>query len=81
MQIAREIVRYILQRELFDLIYENSILPYFVIRTNLPKEVMGFPDFPIPEGPESYLTRIELLDFLNKYCDHFALYLYIRVGA
>lgn len=52
----------------------------FCVRTNLPKEVMGYPDYLIPERPESYLTRTEILDFLNAYCDHFALRPYIRVG-
>jgi len=50
-------------------------------RTNLPKEVMGYPDFPISEGPESYLSRTQILDFLNAYCDHFALRPYIRVSV
>jgi len=50
-------------------------------RANLPKEVMGYPDFPIPEGPESYLSRTQILDFLNAYCDHFALRSYIRVSV
>ncbi|XP_047360681.1 flavin-containing monooxygenase FMO GS-OX5 isoform X4 [Vespa velutina] len=51
---------------------------YKSLRTNLPKEVMGFPDFPIPDRPESYLTRNEILQFLNSYCDHFKLREYIR---
>nr|XP_050860583.1 flavin-containing monooxygenase 2-like isoform X3 [Vespula vulgaris] len=51
---------------------------YKSLRTNLPKEVMGFPDFPIPDRPESYLTRNEILNFLNSYCDHFKLRQYIR---
>lgn len=51
---------------------------YESLRTNLPKEVMGFPDFPIPDNPKSYLTRTELLDFLNSYCDHFKLRSYIK---
>lgn len=53
---------------------------YSVTRTNLPKEVMGYPDFQVPDRPESYLTRTEMLDFLNMYCDHFELRPYIRVG-
>lgn len=48
-------------------------------RTNLPKEVMGFPDFPIPENERSYLTRTELLDFINSYCDYFKLREFIKV--
>lgn len=46
---------------------------YQGLRTNLPKEVMGFPDFPIPEQNKSYLTRAEILEFLNLYADNFNL--------
>ncbi|XP_020708737.2 senecionine N-oxygenase isoform X1 [Athalia rosae] len=51
---------------------------YKSLRTNLPKEVMGFPDYPIPENPKSYLTRAELVDFINSYCNHFMLRQYIQ---
>ncbi|KAJ3648315.1 hypothetical protein Zmor_020127 [Zophobas morio] len=44
---------------------------YKGLRTNLPKEVMGYPDFPIPEQNRSYLTQAEILEFLNLYADHF----------
>ncbi|XP_058798176.1 senecionine N-oxygenase-like [Phymastichus coffea] len=46
---------------------------YDSLRTNLPKEVMGYPDYPIPANPKSYLHRTEILAFLNDYCDHFNL--------
>lgn len=46
---------------------------YKNLRTNLPKEVMGYPDYPIPEIGKSYLTRSEIVDFLNSYCDNFQL--------
>lgn len=52
---------------------------YKNLRTNLPKEVMGYPDFSLPKKSESYLSRTEILDFLNAYCDHFALRPYIRL--
>ncbi|XP_076668717.1 senecionine N-oxygenase-like [Andrena cerasifolii] len=52
---------------------------YKNLRTNLPKEVMGYPDYPVPDAPESYLTRKQILDFLNSYCDHFNLRQYIRL--
>ncbi|KAG5330695.1 SNO1 oxygenase, partial [Acromyrmex charruanus] len=52
---------------------------YKSLRANLPKEVMGYPDFQIPEGPVSYPTRTQILDFLNIYCDHFKLRPYIRL--
>lgn len=56
-------------------------LCFYHCRSNLPKEVMGYPDFPIDENiPKSYLTRTEILDFLNHYCDHFQLRPCIRVG-
>ncbi|XP_043256572.1 dimethylaniline monooxygenase [N-oxide-forming] 3-like [Colletes gigas] len=51
---------------------------YKNLRTNLPKEVMGYPDYPIPDTPESYLTRTQILEFLNSYCDHFKLRQHIR---
>ncbi|XP_034936131.1 senecionine N-oxygenase-like [Chelonus insularis] len=52
---------------------------YESLRTNLPKEVMGYPDFPIPNHTDkSYLTRTEILNFLNQYCDHFQLRPYIQ---
>ncbi|KAF7283948.1 hypothetical protein GWI33_022774 [Rhynchophorus ferrugineus] len=54
---------------------------YQGLRTNLPKEVMGFPDFPIPEQKKSYLTQAEILDFLNQYADKFNLKNYIKFNA
>ncbi|XP_029033970.2 senecionine N-oxygenase-like isoform X2 [Osmia bicornis bicornis] len=51
---------------------------YKNLRTNLPKEVMGYPDYPVPSVPESYLTREQMLNFLVSYCDHFKLRQYIR---
>lgn len=53
---------------------------YQGLRTNLPKEVMGFPDFPIPEQRKSYLTQAEILDFLNQYVKHFKLEDHIKVN-
>lgn len=51
----------------------------FCYRTNLPKEVMGFPDFPIPEQDKSYLSQAEILDFLNLYAEKFNLKSHIKV--
>ncbi|KAL3286893.1 hypothetical protein HHI36_001380 [Cryptolaemus montrouzieri] len=53
---------------------------YQGLRTNLPKEVMGFPDFPIPEQQKSYLTQAEILDFLNDYVKNFGLEPMIRTN-
>lgn len=46
---------------------------YTNLQTNLPKEVMGFPDFPIPEQENSYISSQEFLNFLNLYADKFKL--------
>ncbi|XP_033248200.1 senecionine N-oxygenase [Drosophila miranda] len=54
--------------------YEN-------LRTNLPKEVMGFPDFEIPENNVSYVRSDEICDFLNQYADHFKLKQYIKFNS
>ncbi|KOC68206.1 Flavin-containing monooxygenase FMO GS-OX-like 1 [Habropoda laboriosa] len=51
---------------------------YKSLRTNLPKEVMGYPDYPIPDVPECFIYRTQILDFLNSYCDHFQIRQYIR---
>uniref|UniRef100_A0A0C9QK99 Flavin-containing monooxygenase n=1 Tax=Fopius arisanus TaxID=64838 RepID=A0A0C9QK99_9HYME len=52
---------------------------YDSLRTNLPKEVMGYPDFQYDvKTTKSYLTRTEILDFLERYCDHFDIRQYIQ---
>lgn len=51
---------------------------YKNLRTNLPKEVMGFPDFPIPEQDKSYIPAEDVLRFLNAYADHFGIRKYIK---
>ncbi|XP_063981107.1 uncharacterized protein LOC135164569 [Diachasmimorpha longicaudata] len=52
---------------------------YNSLRTNLPKEVMGYPDFQYDlENSKSYLTRTEILEFLERYCDHFKVRQYIQ---
>lgn len=54
---------------------------YKGLRTNLPKEVMGFPDFPIPEQDKSYLSQAEILDFLNLYAEKFNLKSHIKFNT
>ncbi|KAK7076844.1 hypothetical protein SK128_011554 [Halocaridina rubra] len=53
--------------------YEN-------LRTNLPKEIMGFPDFPFPEGEASFIHHTEVCKYLESYAEHFNLYPYIQFG-
>ncbi|RZC35902.1 FMO-like domain containing protein, partial [Asbolus verrucosus] len=55
----------------YSSMYKNLII-------NVPKEMMGFPDFPIPEQERCYLTQAEILEFLNNYVDHFNLKELIR---
>ncbi|XP_037807056.1 senecionine N-oxygenase [Lucilia sericata] len=42
---------------------------YQGLRTNLPKEVMGYPDFPIDRSEESYVPSQVIEKFLNDYCN------------
>lgn len=44
---------------------------YQGLHTNLPKEIMGYPDFAIPEQEKSYICAEDMLKFLNLYADHF----------
>lgn len=46
---------------------------YEGLYTNLPKEVMGAPDFPIPPQDKSYISSEDMLKFLNLYADKFLL--------
>jgi thioredoxin reductase len=45
---------------------------YQGLHTNLPKEIMGFPDFPIPHQEKSYIPAEDMLAFLNLYADTFS---------
>lgn len=46
---------------------------YRNLKTNLPKEVMGFPDFPFPKGGESFVHHSKVVEYLQDYADHFNL--------
>lgn len=48
-------------------------------RTNLPKEVMQFPDFPFPEKEESFVHHADVLNYLEDYAMHYNLHQYIKV--
>lgn len=51
---------------------------YQGLKTNLPKEVMAFPDFPFPDVEDSFLHHEEVYSYLRKYAVHFGLDKYIR---
>ena len=52
-----------------------------LFRTNLPKEVMAFPDFPFPSEWSSYLSHQQVLRYLEDYTSHFDLYKYIQFNS
>ncbi|XP_072317869.1 uncharacterized protein [Eucyclogobius newberryi] len=60
-------------------IYEDQHGPsthssmYHNLRTNLPKEVMMFPDFPFDPDLDSFISHREVLVYLQKYCKNFSI--------
>ncbi|KAK7870403.1 hypothetical protein R5R35_003739 [Gryllus longicercus] len=44
---------------------------YKSLRTNLPKEIMGFPEFPIPKNEESYIPAKDILKLIDDYATHY----------
>lgn len=52
---------------------------YQGLYTNLPKEIMGFPDFSIPSQEKSYISSNDFLEFLNLYADNFNLHNLIKL--
>ena len=52
-----------------------------LFRTNLPKEVMAFPDFPFPSEWSSFLSHQQVLKYLEDYASHFYLYKYIQFNS
>ena len=52
--------------------------PYFHSRCNIPKEMMGFPDFPFPDNVPGYVHHSVFLKYLEDYTEHFGLWPYIR---
>ncbi|XP_044857527.1 translation initiation factor IF-2-like isoform X2 [Mauremys mutica] len=51
---------------------------YRDLRTNLPKEVMAFPDFPFDPSLPSFLHHSHVLAYLERYADHFGVREHIR---
>lgn len=60
--------------EVHSSMYQNLI-------TNLPKEIIQFPDFPYPHPKDpSFVTSGKILNYLNLYADHFGLRKFIKFG-
>ncbi|XP_071962969.1 uncharacterized protein [Antedon mediterranea] len=51
---------------------------YSSLKTNLPKEVMAFPDFPFDKNLCSFVGHQDVLKYLESYCDAFQLTQYIK---
>ncbi|XP_053905517.1 uncharacterized protein LOC128849162 isoform X1 [Malaclemys terrapin pileata] len=51
---------------------------YRDLRTNLPKEVMAFPDFPFDPSLPSFLHHSDVLAYLESYTDHFRVREHVR---
>lgn len=54
--------------------------PIFFARTNLPKEVMMFPDFPFDPQLSSFLPHQEVQNYLEQYCQEHNIRPHIRVS-
>ncbi|XP_029957316.1 flavin-containing monooxygenase FMO GS-OX-like 4 [Salarias fasciatus] len=54
---------------------------YRDLRTNLPKEVMKFPDFPFEEDLSSFLPHEEVLRYLQSYCERYQVHKHIRFNT
>ncbi|KAK2140224.1 hypothetical protein NP493_5897g00000 [Ridgeia piscesae] len=53
---------------------------YKNMTTNLPVEVMAFPDFPFNEDLPSFVKHTDVCQYLTDYTDHFHLRDHIKVG-
>jgi cation diffusion facilitator CzcD-associated flavoprotein CzcO len=50
-----------------------------IFRTNIPKEIMPFPDFPFHETEASFVHHTDVLRYLQEYAHNYGLYEHIRV--
>ncbi|KAJ8046244.1 Flavin-containing monooxygenase FMO GS-OX-like 2 [Holothuria leucospilota] len=51
---------------------------YQNLKTNLPKEVMAFPDFPFKTELPSFLGHTDVREYLEDYANHFGVFKYIK---
>ncbi|XP_033755055.1 LOW QUALITY PROTEIN: flavin-containing monooxygenase FMO GS-OX5-like [Pecten maximus] len=54
---------------------------YRNLKTNLPKEVMAFPDFPFRKDLPSFVRHEDMLEYLESYADRFDLLKYIKFST
>lgn len=53
----------------------------FVFRTNLPKELMAYEDYPYKQPDHSFITQPEVLKYINDFAKAFNLLLHIKVSV
>ncbi|CAL4097083.1 unnamed protein product, partial [Meganyctiphanes norvegica] len=53
---------------------------YKSLKTNLPKEVMAFPDFPFADSEKSFIHHKEVLRYLEDYTEYFKIAEHIKFG-
>ncbi|XP_075062580.1 uncharacterized protein LOC142151135 [Mixophyes fleayi] len=54
---------------------------YRDLRTNLPKEIMNYPDFPFDPSLPSFLHHSDVLKYLEAYTDHFSVRPHIQFNS
>ncbi|KAJ9595620.1 hypothetical protein L9F63_013196, partial [Diploptera punctata] len=52
---------------------------YRNLKTNVPKEIMPFPDFPFHDTDASFVHHTDVLKYLKEYARHYDLYKHIRL--
>jgi len=55
-------------------VYDKASPLYKSLRTNIPKEIMAYSDFPFDAGLPSFVKHTDVLAYLRSYADHFALH-------
>ena len=59
-------------------IYSKHTSIYKNLVTNTPKEIMGFPDYPLPSKLPSFVGHRDMLKYLQSFADHFDIRKHIR---
>ena len=62
-------------------VYPGIFYVHILRRTNLPKEIMLFPDFPFPSHLPSFPYHHQVYDYLRRYSQHFKLNRFIKFGT
>jgi cation diffusion facilitator CzcD-associated flavoprotein CzcO len=53
----------------FIVFYSFYLFGYFLLRTNLPKDIMSYPDFPFDKNLGTFLSAEEVLEYLEEYAN------------